>query len=413
MDYIIYSLGTTGDALPFIRLAAALKAKGASTIFIGNEKFSVLAETFDVDFISVSSKESYEKTYNSPLTWSSMHSQNHYNEFHFPAIKPTFKAIQRIFQKGERPLIIYQDALSGARMAAEEFGLDSCQAVLAPYGIYSELSPAYPMRRQIEERLWSEILPQIKNKSKSDTYDRLVRPFINPARRELGLHEWCLDDLPDLKSSPAIMGLFPSWFKPKPGDWPEQLVNTGFIMGDIAVGASDQMVDEFINAHGAPIVFTFGTGIPVTTQLIEKIKRVCHTVGRPGMFVAHSQSERLVEDASAPLLIVSSTEFSKLFFRSAMVIHHGGIGTCAQGLAAGTPQIITPYAFDQPDNAYWLWNLGVSNAVDFRKDSVSHIAEIIEDLLSSESVGDNVKKYAELTKDGTEESVNYLLSLKQ
>jgi hypothetical protein len=164
----------------------------------------------------VSSKSAYDKTYNSPLTWSPTHSQNHYNEFHFPAIKPTFKVIQDFVRQGEKPLVVFQDSLSGARMACEEYGLVSCQVVLAPYAIYSALSPAYPMCRQVEERLWGEILPQVKAKAERDTYQRLVKPFINPARRELGLKEWRLQDLPKLQSSPAIMALFPDWLKPAP-----------------------------------------------------------------------------------------------------------------------------------------------------------------------------------------------------
>src|SRR5688572_29434190 len=166
MDYQFYSLGTTGDALPFIKLAARLRDKGARATFIGNEKFAPLADSAGVEFVSVSSRAAYESTYNNPLTWSRAHAQNHYNEFHFPAIKPTFKAIRDVVEEGRRPIIVYQDLLSGARMAAEEFGLKSCQVVLAPQGIESRLSPSYPLRRQVEERLWDRIIPQIKEKAK-------------------------------------------------------------------------------------------------------------------------------------------------------------------------------------------------------------------------------------------------------
>lgn len=411
MDYLIYSLGTAGDALPFIKLVASLNTRGAKAAFIGSEKFISSARSMGVECLPVSSKEAYENTYNNPLTWSRNHAQNHYNEFHFPAIKPTFKAIQNAVQQGHRPLIVYQDALSGARMAAEEFGLKSCQLVLAPYGINSFLSPAYPARRQIEERLWSEILPQIQEKAKKDTYDRLVRPLINPARKELGLSEWSAQDLPDMKSSPSVLALFPKWFKPNPGDWPKQLVNTGFILGDTQINHSDTQLDDFINRYGAPLVFTFGTGIPVTSFLIDKIRHLCRVVGKPGVFVAHSQSDRFIENGEHSVLTLSSVPFSYLFAHSALVINHGGIGTCAQALAAGVPQIISPYTFDQPDNAFLLWQLGISNSVDFLNDSVDQIAGTVNDIMLSESVIKKVKQYQSLTTDETESSVNFLLSL--
>jgi rhamnosyltransferase subunit B len=412
-DYLIYSLGTTGDALPFIKLAASLNASGARAAFVGNEKFIPLASSMGVECFSVSSRAAYESTYNNPLTWSRNHAQNHYNEFHFPAIKPTFKIIQKLVQQGHRPIIVYQDALSGARMAAEEFGLKSCQVVLAPYGIGSMLSPAYPMRRQIEEGLWSEILPQIREKAKKDTFDRLVRPLINPARKELGLSEWAIQDLPDMESSPSVLALFPTWLKPNPGDWPKQLVNTGFILGDTSDNHNDARLDEFVNRFGSPLVFTFGTGIPVTNSLIDKIRHLCRAVGKPGVFVTHSQSDRFIENGDHSVLTLSSIPFSYLFARAAAVIHHGGIGTCAQALASGVPQVISPYTFDQPDNAYLLWQLGISNAVDFLNDSVEQIAGTVIEVMSSTSIMGKVKDYQALTRDETEASTRFFLSLQE
>ncbi len=413
MNYLLYSLGTTGDALPFVKLASSLNSSGAKSVFIGNEKFIPLASAMGVECFSVSPKTAYENTYNNPLTWSRNHAQNHYNEFHFPAIKPTFKTIQKTVEQGHRPVVIYQDALSGARMAAEEFGLKSCQVVLAPQGISSTLSPSYPMRRQVEERLWGEIFPQIKQKAKKDTFDRLVRPLINPARKELGLAPWSHSDLPDMETSPSILALFPDWFKPNPGDWPKQLVNTGFILGDTQDNHSNAQLDELINKYGAPLVFTFGTGIPVTSLLIDKIRHLCRIVGKPGVFVAHSQNEKFIDNGEFPVLILPSVPFSYLFARAALVIHHGGIGTCAQALAAGVPQVISPYTFDQPDNAFLLWELGISNAIDFLNDSVNQIADTVIDVLSSDSIKEKVKHYQNLTTDETESSVKFLLSLKE
>lgn len=410
MDYLFFSLGTAGDALPFLKLAASLNSRGAKAAFIGNEKFVPLADSMGVELLVVSSKTAYESTYNNPLTWSRGHSHNHYNEFHFPAIKPTFRTIQNVVRQRCRPVIVYQDVLSGARMAANAFDLNSCHVVLAPQAIESELSPPYPLRRQIEERLWSKILPQIREKAKKDTFDRLIRPLINPARKELELSEWTIDDLPDMQSSPAILGLFPEWFKPNPGDWPSQLSTTGFILGDTRPH-EDKRLDEFINRYGAPLVFTFGTGIPLTALLIDKIKYLCRTIGKPGVFVAHSQEATLIDNGDQPVLTLSATPFSELFARAALVIHHGGIGTCAQALAAGIPQVISPYNFDQPDNAFLLWQLGVSNSVDFLNDPVSQIAGTVEELLSSESVTKKVIEYQALVEDGTDPSVRFLSSL--
>ncbi len=44
-------------------------------------------------------------------------------------------------------------------------------------------------------------------------------------------------------------------------------------------------------------------------------------------------------------------------------MHHGGVGTCGQGLAAGVPQLVMAMSHDQPDNAARLERLGVGLAI--------------------------------------------------
>jgi len=45
------------------------------------------------------------------------------------------------------------------------------------------------------------------------------------------------------------------------------------------------------------------------------------------------------------------------------LLHHGGIGTTAQALRAGIPQIVMPKAFDQPDNAMRIAALRLGGVV--------------------------------------------------
>jgi rhamnosyltransferase subunit B len=43
------------------------------------------------------------------------------------------------------------------------------------------------------------------------------------------------------------------------------------------------------------------------------------------------------------------------------VVHHGGIGTSAQAMRAGVPQLVMPLADDQADNGTRMRRLGVAN----------------------------------------------------
>jgi UDP:flavonoid glycosyltransferase YjiC (YdhE family) len=55
--------------------------------------------------------------------------------------------------------------------------------------------------------------------------------------------------------------------------------------------------------------------------------------------------------------------YSALFPRAAAIVHQGGIGTLAQALRAGSPQIVVPFHGDQLDNGARAERLGVARVI--------------------------------------------------
>lgn len=55
--------------------------------------------------------------------------------------------------------------------------------------------------------------------------------------------------------------------------------------------------------------------------------------------------------------------YSELFERVAVIVHKDGIGTTAQALRSGRPMLVTPYSYDQPDNAARAKRLGVARTI--------------------------------------------------
>jgi UDP:flavonoid glycosyltransferase YjiC (YdhE family) len=78
--------------------------------------------------------------------------------------------------------------------------------------------------------------------------------------------------------------------------------------------------------------------------------------------------------------------FSQLLPRCAAIVHHCGIGTSAQAMRAGIPQLLTPFAHDQHDNAARLIRLGVARKIEPRAYRAGAIAAVMEELLGSQSV---------------------------
>lgn len=91
--------------------------------------------------------------------------------------------------------------------------------------------------------------------------------------------------------------------------------------------------------------------------------------------------------------------FSKLFPYASAVVHHGGIGTCAQALRAGIPQLITPFGMDQPDNSSRLRKFGVSDELRLKKYKNSTVADKLRKLLEDKDVQTRCKKLADKLKN--------------
>jgi UDP:flavonoid glycosyltransferase YjiC (YdhE family) len=85
---------------------------------------------------------------------------------------------------------------------------------------------------------------------------------------------------------------------------------------------------------------------------------------------------------------------SKVLTKTAALVHHGGIGTCAQGLAAGVPQLIRPMAFDQFDNSRRLVRLGVAEEISVRAFRGPTAAAALERLLASRHVASKCRELA-------------------
>jgi UDP:flavonoid glycosyltransferase YjiC (YdhE family) len=86
--------------------------------------------------------------------------------------------------------------------------------------------------------------------------------------------------------------------------------------------------------------------------------------------------------------------FSTILPRAATLVHHGGIGTTAQAIAAGIPQVIRPMAYDQPDTAIRVEGLGIGASLSPKKFNAASLAEKLNTMITSPRVLDRCKFYA-------------------
>jgi len=189
--------------------------------------------------------------------------------------------------------------------------------------------------------------------------DPVALADVNAARTAHGLApvpslmDW-IASVPDLS-----LALFPDWFAPTQPDWPQPLARGDFPLfdpnGDAALAPD---VEAFLRAGQPPLVFTHGTG---NTQAAAYFRAACAAATRLGRraVLLTPHREQVPADLPPAMLWWDYVPLRALLPHAAALVHHGGIGTTAEALRAGTPQLVVPLAHDQFDNGARVTALGV------------------------------------------------------
>jgi UDP:flavonoid glycosyltransferase YjiC (YdhE family) len=223
---------------------------------------------------------------------------------------------------------------------------------------------------------------------------RLLGPELNKLRGELGLpparsiyNHWLFE-------TDLLLGLFPDWFGPPQSDWPENARTVGFPLWDSYDNeplAAELL--EFLAAGTPPIAFSPGSANHEAHQFFAAAVDACVRVNRRGILLT-KYSHQLPAKLPDSVRHFGFVPMSKLLRHTAALVHHGGIGSCAQGLAAGLPQIVRPMSYDQFDNSRRLERLGVAREISVRKFSGSRVANALGPMLDSPNIAARCQELA-------------------
>jgi len=264
---------------------------------------------------------------------------------------------------------------------------------LQPMALYSKVQPSrFPGMPAWAPPWMIRIMLWIGDRA---VVNPIVLPPLNQFRKELGLPPVMGNFFSDYINSPQLtLGLFPEWFAPPPPDWPKQLRLCGFPLYDEkGVTALDPALEEFLNSGTPPIVFTPGSAMLQGLPFFSAAAEACRLIGRRGLLLT-----RFPENIPAKLpdgvRHFAYAPFSQVLPRCAALVHHGGIGTMAQALAAGIPQLIMPMAHDQFDNASRVEKLGVGASIKRSNFLPQPVAERLRKLLEDPAIGARAKEIA-------------------
>jgi len=384
--FIVVAFGSAGDVHPMAALAQALQARRHRVVLLASAVFEPLARQLGLAFEPLGSVKDFEDVASHPDMWHPLRGLAAMAPGVEEANRLAYAAIARIAAGAAGlPVRLVATTLAfAARSARDKLGLPLATVHLAPSSFLSAVDPpAIPgvgiapwLPLALREGLWWLI--------ERGFIDRWFAPGINRLRRELALPpvtrvlgRWVHS--PDL-----VIGLFPRWFAPPRIDWPGHLRLTGFPLFDAGqLSGLSRPLESFLAAGEAPIVFTAGTAMGLSAAFFARAVEVCRRMNRRGVLLTRYLDQ--LPDLPEFVHHERYVPLGQLLPRAVAIVHHGGIGTSAQALAAGVPQLITPFGFDQFDNAARLRALGVADSLPQRA-GAARMASHLTALLASTDV---------------------------
>ena len=191
--------------------------------------------------------------------------------------------------------------------------------------------------------------------------------------------------------------------EPQP-DWPANTVQTGFAfydrkgslpLMDAALGApltsatddDDELSTEltrFLEAGEAPIVFTLGSAAVMNpANFYRESAQAAAILGRRALLLGDIQeaqsSTRWAQNSDVASF--DYAPYSQIFPRACAIVHQGGVGTTAQAMRAGKPQLVVPHSHDQPDNAARIVRRKIGRTMPLRQYKAQRVAQELRLLL--------------------------------
>lgn len=396
MRMLLVTLGSDGDVHPFVAVALALRERGHAVTFATNPCFAPLLERLGLPLRPIGTVEHFEEGTSHPGLWKPVRGLGIITSF---ALR-SMPEIYRLVEEEARPdtVVVSHPLAFGARVAHDALGVPLATLHVAPAALWSVEAPPVPPTGTGSIEGWPRVAKRLCLGLADKIVDLKLGPELNKFRASVGLASVRNVGSRWWHSPQRVVGLFPDWYAEPQPDWPPRTALTGFPLYDergVSGVPSDleAFLAEAVAADDPPVAFAPGSFNRQAHRFFAAAADACRRLGRRGILLTRFP-EQVPGHLPSGVVHAEYAPFSALLPRVAALVHHGGIGTCAQALAAGRPQLVMPMGFDQPDNAARLARLGVASALRPKGFTGARVARELDTLLGSGGVAGRAAEVA-------------------
>jgi sterol 3beta-glucosyltransferase len=389
MQITIIAGGSRGDVQPYVALGKGLQVAGHTVRILSTDDFQTLVTDNELDFFTTGgSAEAVAREMQTRLEEGNM----------LKILSDMRRASEKqAVQSAEKGLVACQGSdlilgglsgLSSGQALSEKLGIPLLLAYLVPFtptsAFPSTLTPVpqtplthwmnKPSHRVGQQIMWQSLRSADK-KARTEVLHIPPASFWGPfssVRRQ---------------KRPVLYGYSPQVLPP-PKDWDASQHVTGYWFLEPPQGwepPADLL--QFLQAGPLPIYIGFGSmSSRKPEEAADMVLQALARTGQRGVLY-EGWGGLKKEQVPETVFMTGSIPHTWLFPRMAAVVHHGGVGTTAAGLAAGVPSIVTPFFADQPFWGQRVYELGVGPRPIARKRlTVDNLTEAIEHAVSDEEM---------------------------
>ncbi|MGH9971092.1 MAG: glycosyltransferase [Pyrinomonadaceae bacterium] len=395
---ILTTFGSFGDIHPYMAISMELQRRGHEPVIATSALYQGKIEGVGLRFAAVRPNlpppQEQDQEMMNRVMEPKAGPKYLMEELIFPHVRDGYDDLLAI-SAGADLLVTHPITFAGP-LVARKTGIPWISTVLAPLSFFSAYDPPVPP-------FW----PWLVNlkvfgpgalKVMIDFTKRTYRAkSIDVFREELGIADYGNPIFDGQHSPELILALFSKVFAAPQPDWPPQARITGFAFYD---GRHEKEMPpellQFLNAGPAPIVFTLGSSaVWVARDFFHESIAAAKKLKRRAVLLIGDERNRPQESLPPEIIAVDYAPFESLLERGSVMVHHGGVGTTSQGLRAGIPTLIVPFAFDQSDNAAHAERLGTSRTLYRKQYQAARVAGELEKLLSNPQYASKAKQFGQ------------------
>ena len=383
MRIILNTFGSFGDIHPYMALAMELQRRGHTPVIATMQIYREKIEGTGLEFAPVRPDIPQPKEQDAELIEKIMEPRTGprflMEELVYPAVRDSYADLLQAVAGAD--LLVTHPAAPAGPLVGRKTGMPWISTVLAPFSFISAYDPPVPPYWQWTRRLsllGPGVMRFLLGLSKSMYKAKAVTEF----RDELGLEDKGNPMFEGQHSPALVLALFSKVFGQPQPDWPAQTEVTGFCFydGNREAQVPDELI-RFLDSGAPPIVFTLGSSaVWVARDFFRESIEAARGVGRRAVLLVGDE-RNLPPSLPEGIIALDYVPYQELLPRACVVVHHGGVGTTSQGLLAGVPTLIVPFAFDQSDNAERARRLGTSRTLYRNNYLAPRVANELNELL--------------------------------